>query len=341
MDPATAYVDIDQLGMSYCDEAIDPGAHRLKADALRVVAAQFARHGARTLVVSGVVGADLMALYDESLRAFDPLFIRLTAPVAALQRRLEARGGYAEDWAGVADYAQQLDALDLGHPIIDTTTGTVSQVADAVLAAVNSLRDAPATQPPPVDGPGAGTPGVAGRALLLGGTTAVGKSTIGWQVFMAAGGPDERCAFVDLRQLGFVGVDGGTVDHRLQARNLGALWQVFRAHGANRLIVNGPVSRWADLQTYQAAITPTPLIPVRLIADPAALRDRVNARLRGEMAPLAGDLLIGRPASEAEALTAVAVRAQTVDVDPRFPTLDTTALEPAAVAQDLLRHLPT
>ena len=342
MDPATAYVDIDQLGMSYCDETIDPGAHRLKADALRVVAAQFAGHGARTLVVSGVVGAGLMSLYDESLQAFAPIFVRLRAPLALLQRRLEARGSYAEDWAGVAEYAQHLDELDLGHPIIDTTTGTISQVADAVLAAMGSRRDAPATQPPPDVEPQERTAGVAGRALLLGGTTAVGKSTIGWQVFMAAGGPDERCAFVDLRQLGFIGVDGGTVDHPLQARNLGALWQVFRAHGANRLIVNGPVSRWADVQTYQDAITPTPLTPVRLIADRAALRARVNARLRGEMAPLAGDLLIGRPASEAEALSVATVHAQAeVDVGPRFPTLDTTALEPAAVAQDLVRHLET
>lgn len=340
VDPATAYVDIDQLGMSYCDEVIDPGAHLLKAEALLAVAGQFARHGARMLVVSGVVGIDLMSFYGESLQAFDPLFVRLTAAPAILQRRLEARGGYAEDWPGVEQYAQELDAQDVGHPTIDTSSGTVSHVADEILAVVAGQPSAAATRDIPGVGPATDTADVVGRALLLGGSTAVGKSTIGWQVFMAAGGPEERCAFVDLRQLGFMGVDGGAVDHHLQARNLGALWRVFRAHGARRLIVNGPVTSWAEVTAYQAAIAPTPLIPVRLTADAAALLARVRARLRGEMAPLAGDLLVGRPVAEADALTQAAVHEQAqIDLDPRFPTLDTTATEPAEVAQDLLSRL--
>lgn len=340
VDPATAYVDIDQLGMSYCDETVDPGAHRLTGDALRAVARQFAGHGARTLVVSGVVGLDLMSFYTESLTAFDPVFVRLRAPLAELRRRLEARGGYAEDWPGVEEYARQLDGSDLGHLVVDTGAGTPAQVAESVRAAVADRLDGPGTASSHRTTATGASADVGGQALLLGGTTAVGKSTIGWQVFMGAGGPEDRCAFVDLRQLGFVGVDGGAVDHQLQAQNLGALWRVFWSYGARRLIVNGPVTRWVDVLEYQVAVNPTPLTSVRLTAGPAALLERVHARLRGEMAPLAGDFLAGRPPTEAEALTRAAVHLQD-QADTWFPSFDTSDLDPAESAHRLLTLLWT
>ena len=250
--PISAYVDIDQLGMSCCDETVDPGAHRLKGEALGAVAGQFARRGAQTLVVSGVVGLDLMSFYAESLAAYAPIFVRLRAPVAELRQRLEARGAYAEDWPGVEEYALEVDESDLGHPVVDAGAGTPAEVAVAVLAAVASRLDSPgpASSPRPAARPASAED--AGRALLLGGTTAVGKSTIGWRTFMTAGGPEKRCAFVDLRQLGFVGADGGAVDHELQAQNLGALWRVFRAHGARRLGVDGPGTAWPSGSTRGA-----------------------------------------------------------------------------------------
>lgn len=340
VDPATAYVDIDQLGMSYCDETVDPGAHRLKGDALRAVARQFAGHGVRTLVVSGVVGLDLMSFYTESLTGFDPVFVRLSASLTELRRRLEARGRYAEDWPGVEEYALQLNWSDWGHLAVDTGAATPAQVAESVRAAVADRLGGPGTGPSHLTTATGASADVGGRALLLGGTTAVGKSTIGWQAFIGAGGTEDRCAFVDLRQLGFVGVDGGTVDHRLQAQNLSALWRVFWSHGARRLIVNGPVTRWVDVLDYQAALTPTPLTSVRLTAGPAALLERVHARLRGEMAPLAGDFLAGRPPAEAEALARAAVHLQD-QADTRFPSFDTSDLDPTESAQRLLTHLWT
>ena len=338
----TAYVDIDQLGMSPCDETADPGAHRLKGEALAAVADQYAGRGARTLVVSGVIGLDLMPFYADALAAFDPTFVRLRAPLAELRRRLEARGGYAEDWSGVEEHALQLDGWDVGHQVVDTGAGSPGQVAGSIRSAVAAHLGDPGTAASPPTTAAAVPPDVGGRALLLGGTTAVGKSTVGWQAFMAAGGPDDRCAFVDLRQLGFVGVDGGAVDHRLQAQNLGALWRVFWSHGARRLIVNGPVTRSADVREYGAAIAPTPLTAVRLTAERAALHERVHARLRGEMAPLAGDLLVGRPPADAEAITRCALHLQDqADVDPRFPALDTSDLDPGESADRLLTQLWT
>ncbi|MFN8192719.1 MAG: hypothetical protein U0R80_00380 [Nocardioidaceae bacterium] len=339
-EPATAYVDIDQLGMSTCDETTDPGAHRLKAEALAAVAHEFARHGSPTLVVSGVVGLDLLPFSAQTLAGFDLSFVRLRAPLAELRRRLEGRGLYAEDWPGVEEYARELDVADLGHPVVDTAGASPAEVAASVLASLEGHHGAPAAGSTALSQPNAPDQHLDHRALLLGGTTAVGKSTIGWQAFMAAGGPDAGCAFVDLRQLGFVGRDGGSVDHGLQARNLGALWRVFRAHGAHRLIVNGPVDTRHDALRYHAALEPTPLVALRLTARPEVLLERVRARLRGEMAPLAGDLLVGRPQGDAAEIAHAAVRLQDqVGDDPGFEVMDTSDLDAGESAQQVLGRL--
>lgn len=250
-DPATGYVDIDQLGMLHLEDDggdADPGGHHLKGRALAAVAAEFARHEVRTLVVSGLAGFHRADFYAEQLERYEPVFVRLTAPYPELRRRLSARGVYAEQWAGVEEYARSLDAAGLDHPVIQSGPATPAEVAAQVLALVDELvaddqrrRAAPRPTADEVSGPG--------RAVLIGGTTAVGKSTIGWQAFMATQEEGQPSAFVDLRQLGFVGVDGGAVAHRLHAGAARALGQVFSAYGAQLLILNGPVNTSAELHT--------------------------------------------------------------------------------------------
>ena len=331
----TGYVDIDQLGMSHCDESVDPGAHRLKAEALAAVADEFSRHGARTLVVSGVLDLGLMAFYSGVLAPFRPGFVRLSVDESVLRRRLESRGIYAEAWAEVADDARSLDRSPVGHPVVDTGTVTPAEVAARILASLDVTLDvtlddvpdpagAPDQADSPIDDPAA--------AVLIGGTTAVGKSTVGWQAFMAVR-EQRRTAFVDLRQLGFLGPDGGPVDHALQARSVGALWRVFRQHGAELLVMNGPVNRESELALYRRALRGTPLSALRLVADRAALTDRVRARTRGEMAPLAGDRLVGLPESAVEGVAGAAWTAQesAASVD-ALDALDTTHLAPVRIA---------
>lgn len=127
------------------------------------------------------------------------------------------------------------------------------------------------------------------------------------------------------------------MDHDLQARASAALWRVLRAHGAQELILNGPVNRAAEFEPYRAVLGSTPLRAVRLTADRSALLERVEARLRGEMAPLAGDLLVGRPAGDAKAIaeSALSVQAEAA-IDGSVPTLDTTALDAVESAQRVL-----
>jgi adenylylsulfate kinase-like enzyme len=70
LDPATGYVDIDQLGMSSTDDHGDSG-DGLKGRALAAVSRVFAASGAHTLVVSGVLAPELMEFYADELEAFD------------------------------------------------------------------------------------------------------------------------------------------------------------------------------------------------------------------------------------------------------------------------------
>lgn len=342
-DPATGYLDIDQIGMSPGDEVEDPERHLLKGRALAAVAAEFAGQRIETLVVSGVVGPELMDFYASELRGFDVALIRLTVGVDELRRRLESRGQYAEDWTGVEEYALALDAMHLEHPVVATDGGRPEDVARRVLQAIEALplrrTPAPPAAAVPVEAARVDDPLRAPTALLIGGTTAVGKSTIGWEAFMATRDRGDRSAFIDLRQLGFVGREGGAVDHDLQARACGALWRVFRVAGADLLILNGPVNSSADLHGYRAALTGTQLTAVRLTADRGALVARVEARSRGQIAPLAGDALRGLPHDQVEAVVDVALGTQdSTPEEPGFPTLDTTGVEAEASARLLLEH---
>ncbi|MFD1716348.1 AAA family ATPase [Georgenia deserti] len=337
VDPATGYVDIDQVGMSYVDEDEDPEAHKLKGRALAAVAAEFAGHGVRTLIVSGVLDPGLTAFYAEVLGPYDPIFVRLTASNLELQRRLSTRGVYAEEWADVEEHARRLDAAAPDHPVIESVPGNPAQVAGRVLKIVGALVNGGSQSAHGASASVGDEASVHGRAILIGGTTAVGKSTVGWQAFMATRQQGRPSSFVDLRQLGFVGIEGGVINHRLQARAARALWRVFRSHGAEVVILNGPVNSSDEMLTYRAALEGIEFAAIRLTADPPALLDRVQARMRGEMAPLAGDPLVGRPADEAESIVDAAVRLQNSgENDARFPALDTTALDPAESAQRVL-----
>lgn len=334
-DPATGYIDIDQLGMSHVDADEDPDGHMLKGRALAAVAAEFARQGVRMLVVSGVAGLELTEFYAKELKLYEPVFVRLTAPYAELRRRLSTRGVYAEDWVGVEKYARRLNTAEPDHLVIQCGPGAPAEVAAKVLELVGALladdqRSQAAVSLAADEG------GSHSRVVLIGGTTAVGKSTIGWQAFMATREQGIPSAFVDLRQLGFVGVGEGAIDHRLQAGAASSLWQVFRAHGAQLLIVNGPVNSSAELLIYRAVFERIQFSAIRLTAERSALLGRVRARMRGEMAALAGDALVGRPLDEAEEIVDAALRLQSGGGDGAFPVLDTTELSPAESAQRIL-----
>ena len=137
--------------------------------------------------------------------------------------------------------------------------------------------------------------------LWLHGAPAVGKSTIGWRLFMEALG-EGTAAFVDLAQLGFLHptpVDDPEM-HRLKAANLAALWDTYRAAGARSLVVTGVVSSPGDVARYRTTLPNVELRLCRLRVGPGELAHRVAERGRGGGPDLAGDTLAGATPEQLE-----------------------------------------
>jgi hypothetical protein len=144
--------------------------------------------------------------------------------------------------------------------------------------------------------------------------------------------------FIDLRQIGFFGRDGGPVDHGLQTATLAAVWPLFQAAGAQLLLLNGPVDQPAHVESYRAALDGTPLTWHRLTADEPTLTKRVLSRSRGDgAARLAGDTLIGlSEAGALEVATESFATQQRADALSASSALDTTSLTLQQAAERIL-----
>ncbi|WP_146075079.1 ATP-binding protein [Streptomyces sp. Ru73] len=301
----TGFVDIDQLGMCYAPPTArhwapepdsDPGRHRLKARTLNAVVTNFRDAGARSLVVSGVTdaarGVEAGLVPHARVTA-----CRLRAGPAELSRRLAARGRPNDDFAEEFAYAAALDRAFPADPYVDTTGLTVAEAADLVTARtrwpglpargedLSMVRREPDRTP--------------GEILWLCGPAAVGKSTIGWQLYQQVRRAGVNAAFVDLDQIGFYrpAPAGDRGNHRLKAANLAAIRREFRADGAGCLIAVGPLDLPEDLAAYTAALPAATITVCRLHADRETLADRLTRRGHG-ITPargLAGDQLLGQP----------------------------------------------
>ncbi len=330
----TAYVDIDQLGMAAPDSDDEAETHRQKAWALAAVARVHADRGATTLVVSGVLDPDQVEFYRGVLADVDLALVRLTADETELRRRMDSRGQYAEDWAGVLADARRHEAAGHQLPVVPTDDGDPSEVARRVLEVATTLPvSSSGRAEEPTSSIGAGS----GRAVLITGCRVVGKSTVGWLAFMAARERRIPTAFVDLRQLGFHGSAGGPIDHALQATATGALWQVFRARGNDLLLLNGTTDDRAQIDLYADQLGDTPLTTVRLTAGRSELGARALARSRGEMALLAGDDLVGSGDELLQQVVDDAARAQeSRPVSADEVVVDTTGLAGSDAARVVL-----
>jgi hypothetical protein len=249
-----------------------------------------------------------------------------------LRHRMDARGRYAEDWSGVLADARRHEAAGHRLPVVRTDDGGPSTAARRVIEAARIL---PAASSARVDEPTPTTTGV-GRAVLITGPRVIGKSTIGWLAFMMARHRKIPTAFVDLRQLGFHGHAGGPTDHALQAATTGALWGVFRARGNQVLLLNGAVDNPAQAEMYADHLEGTPMSSIRLTAAPSELTARAHARSCGEMAPLAGDDVVGADAEHLKQIVDEALLAQQSWSPANDACLDTTNLSAADSARVVL-----
>jgi adenylylsulfate kinase-like enzyme len=307
---AVAYVDIDQLGMCFPPQAGDPDRHQVKARNVGAVVRNFGRSGARVVIVSGVTDPDEIPRYVEQCHGSALTFISLTASQEQLLVRNRARGRGEDMVAAVLRDAQALEASTFAAAIVATDGLAVEQVARRVLERVPDW--VAAARAAPGEDHAASEDGrvsdAHGPVLWLHGAPAVGKSTIGWQLFMEALGKG-TAAFVDLAQLGFLSptpVDDPGV-HRLKAANLAALWDTYRAAGARSLVVTGGLSSTGDLARYRTALPHVELRLCRLRVEAGHLAHRVAERGRGGGPDLPGDTLAGAtPEHLEQAVTASA-----------------------------------
>lgn len=350
----TGYVDIDQLGMCCPEVAHDPGRHRTKARNLAGVVAGYRAAGARCVVVSGVVDAR-HGVHRDELAHVALTVCRLRADEDELTRRFVGRQGNDDDVAHVLREAARLDAGATADVCVDTSGLTVAEAARRVRDRASGwpgLSDRPGAPAAPdqiapdptdsrvaPDGAGADA-GLAGQVLWLCGATGVGKSTVGFQVYLEVLRAGLAAAYIDLDQLGFCGP--APADHRVKAGNLAALWRVYREAGARVLVMVGPAEDGASLAMYADALPASTVTVCRLHAGRDQLTSRIMLRGQGRGTwSQPGDPLVGRSvayllrvadqaADEAEALERARI-GHRIDTDGRTIDEITDAVTPYVV----------
>ncbi|GAA2583331.1 hypothetical protein SMC26_22425 [Actinomadura fulvescens] len=120
--------------------------------------------------------------------------------------------------------------------------------------------------------------------LWICGPVGVGKSTIGFEVFLQIVREGVRAAYADVKQLGFMSGAG-----EVWKANLAAMVPVFGEAGARCLIVSGGADE-PDVSFLPGVVT-----VCRLHAGPDRLTERIMARGRGEGPAIPGDGLRGQP----------------------------------------------
>jgi adenylylsulfate kinase-like enzyme len=284
-----AYVDIDQLGMCYPEPDADQRRYRLKDRNLGALVTNFADTGASAVVVSGVVdhvgGTSLTDLMD-----LDVALCRLRAdPDRLRQRLLSRRGSFAVVEDAIAE-AMKLDASRIAKAVVDTTDLTIGQTVHAVLQTSGWVPDGRPSEP--VTDLGDRPPSSAGgQVTWLCGPSGVGKSTIGFALYLRLLRAGRTAGYIDADQVGFCAVDPH--DHWLKARNLAAIWENYRSVGAETLVAVGPVADSADASVYETVLPQASFKWFRLHSGPGELARRIETRQQGGSWPQPGDPLRG------------------------------------------------
>ncbi len=172
------YVDIDQLGMCYPEHLSDRGRHRMKAQNLGAVVANYRAAGARCMVVSGVVDPG-RGLYAGLVPLAAFTVCRLWAGPDQLKQRFLGRGGRAGLLEEVLGDADAMDASGFADVCVDTSGLPVAGAARLVRERLAGWPILPGTGRPYEAGPATkdrrppltGDPDAAraGRRLQVGG----------------------------------------------------------------------------------------------------------------------------------------------------------------------------
>ena len=317
-----AFADTDQLCMCYPAPPADPGRQRLKALNLNSMIVNYREAGARCMIVNGVVDP-IRGVYRDVLSHAVITVCRLRADRDELARRFSERHVLSADLeealSDTLAEAEAMDATIFADVNLETTGVPAAQVAALVRetcrdwpgfggAVRQSRSDTACAATGPGGRPGIGAAAASGHILLITGPTGVGKSTIGFAVYLRYLRAGLTAGYVDLGQIGFVSArgPGDPGQHWLKAQNLAAMWQNYHAAGARHLVATGRVDSEAALRTYRDALPAAVITLCRLHAGRAELTRRVMSRREGGSWPEPGDPLRGQAS---EYLADVAARA--------------------------------
>ncbi|MEV6159024.1 hypothetical protein AB0L53_52715 [Nonomuraea sp. NPDC052129] len=301
-----AFVDADQISLCYPLPEI--GTHRIRAGSLAAMWPNFREQAAQCVVLSGFVDtAEEIGEYAQRLPDAAFTVCRLRVSTDELKERFVGRGWRPDLVAEAVAEAESLEDSDFADLCLDTGGLTVPEAARMVRERAGGW---PRPGPPVghVSRPAAPLAVDPVPVLWLSGATAVGKSTVGYEVFSQIVRTGVRAAYVDLKQIGVLrpATDDDPDGHRLKARNLAALMAGYRAAEARCLIVSGHDDRDDTVRAYAELLPGAALTVCRLHAGPATLAERVTRRGRGGGPAIPGDELKGL---DPEALRRVAEQA--------------------------------
>jgi len=304
-----AFIDADQLCMCYPAPPGDPGRDRIRVRNASAVIGNYRAAGARCVIVNGVVDPAL-GVQRDLIEHATVMVCRLRTDPDEVVRRLagtDQRGGSpGAIMRQVREERDRMDASGFADVCVDTTGVPAAEVTRFVRDSCGDwpgfrevAGEPPGAVPAGAAGQGGGeAEGPGGRVLLLCGPVGVGKSTIGFQLYLRCLRAGLTAGYIDLDQIGFLTppAEGDPRSHRLKADNLAAIWQTYHAAGARHLVMTGPIENHATLQTYMAALPAATVTACRLRAGLAELRRRIMTRGEGGSWPQPGDPLRGKPA---------------------------------------------
>ena len=128
--------------------------------------------------------------------------------------------------------------------------------------------------------------------LWLFGPSGVGKTTVGREITRRLGTSGVPTALIDTDMIGLCrpSNDADPEHHNLKARNLGALWPVFRAAGAQCLVLTGGIEQSGHIALYANRIPGAVVTLCRLSLSEADHRARITER-NGRSIAWADDLV--------------------------------------------------
>jgi hypothetical protein len=331
------YVDADQLRLA---RGLDASEDELVASGIPLVEREYRARGARVLLISGI--ADDRGHLARLLPGARPdrlLAVHLAVDADTLRERIRRRGSLVELTEESVEYAAVLDSrrFDLR---IETAGRAPSDIAGVVAEATRAFLDREPGETGDEGDPVAVEDETPARLVLMSGPGGVGLSTVGYQTYSRIAGTGEPTGYLDAYQLGFLGAHPRSAELApIRARTVSVIAANFARHGARTVVVSGDpctVRLLAGTSAGAASI-------VWLDASPAALAERITARARGEGPGIPGDHRRGLSGEDlAGAIDAAVSESSGRDLlPPRTVAIDTTGMDPCAVADAVVRASTT